>query len=83
MFVKHPEVRRFFDRVAETLATPELVKKSVSDTRVDLYYRFYQDLFGGKYLVVVVKHLEHVGHSFISTIYVTDKVKEGEMVWPR
>ena len=80
VFAKHPEVSHFFDKVTGTLALPDLVKRSTTDPRVRLYYRFYQEVFGGKFMVVVVKSVER---EFISTIYITDKVKGGEVIWQR
>lgn len=55
ILVKHPEARKLFDRVGETLLEPDSVRKSVTDVRVRLYYRFYPDILGGKFVVVVVK----------------------------
>jgi len=80
IFAKHPEVSRFFDKVTVTLASPDMVKRSPTDLRVRLYYRFYQEIFGGKFMVVVVKSVER---DFISTIYITDKVKAGEVIWQK
>ena len=81
IFAKHPEVSRVFDKVADTLALPDAVKRSSTDVRVRLYYRFYQDVFDGKFIVIVVKRVDYRG--FVSTIYITDKMKAGEMIWQK
>lgn len=77
---EHPEVRGFKNRLSEILATPDLVKRSKRDKDVLLYYRYYPDIFGGKYLLAVVKvHRQ----PFLLTYYVTDRIKEGEVIWQR
>jgi len=66
------------DRV---LAEPEAVTRSVVDPDVRLYYRFQRaTAVGDKYLCVVVKVL--VDDAFVVTAYLTDKVKQGEWIWP-
>ena len=77
---KHPEVSKFIGRVADVLREPDLIKKSRISQRTKLYYRFFDDIFNGKYMVVVVKQVER---NFVSTIYVTDKIKEGEVLWQK
>jgi len=77
---KHPEVKRFFELVTQTLADPEVVRKSVTDPRVRLYYRFYAGVLDGKFVVVVVKRADG---NYVSTIYATDKMKEGEIIWQK
>jgi len=80
ILLKHPESKKFFDHIGETLASPEVVRRSVTDIRTRLYYRFYRDVLDGKFVVVVVKRAEG---NFISTIYATDKIKEGEVIWQK
>ena len=48
----------------------------VHDPTVHLFYRAE----GNYYLCVVVKHVN--GEGFIVTAYVTDRMKEGEQLWP-
>jgi len=56
----------------ETLRDPEIVRRSVYDLSVLIYYRYFKDVFGGKYIIF---------KGFILTSYVTDRVKRGEEVW--
>lgn len=77
---KHPEAGQFFELVGETLASPDIVKKSQTDSRVNLYYKFYSKILNGKFVVIVVKYAERY---FISTFYATDKIKQGEVVWKK
>lgn len=77
---EHPEVRGIKDRLLEILSKPDLVKRSKRDKDVLLYYRYYPHIFDGKYLLVVVKIKKH---PFLLTYYVTDRIKEGEVIWQR
>lgn len=79
ILVKHPEVRDFMQHVGEALSEPDTVRRSIHDERVILYYRYYEEIFNGKYLVVVVKRIDR---NFISTIYITDQIKAGDIIWP-
>jgi len=78
VFNKHPETRQFMDRISITLLNPDIVKQSKTSKRVRLYYHFFNDILQGKYFVVVVKQVEQ---NYISTFYITDKVKEGKILW--
>jgi len=77
---EHPEVRGFKNRLLEILGAPDLVKRSKRDKDVLLYYHWYPDIFGGKYLLVVVKIQRR---PFLLTCYATDKIKEGDVIWQR
>lgn len=91
---EHPEMEHFTigqeaeDAIAPsalaviefTLAHPEHVVRSQSDTLVYLYYRMFKDTnVGNKYMCVVVKVL--IETPFVITAYLTDKVKTGESIW--
>ena len=77
---KHPEAGLFAKRISDTLSSPDIVKKSQLDVRVNLYYKFYSDILNGKFVVIVVKHADSF---FVSTFYTTDKIKQGEIVWKK
>lgn len=77
---EHPEIEPYRDRIKEVLSSPDYVKKSKRDENVLLYYKFYDDIFDGKYLIVVaMKGLR----SFILTCYITDIIKKGETLWEK
>lgn len=80
VLLKHPEAKLFFDFLHETLALPDIVKKSQTDERVNLYYKYFSRVLNGKYVVIVVKF---AGEYFVSTFYATDKIKQGEFVWKK
>jgi len=77
---EHPEIEPYRERIKEVLSAPDYVKKSKRDAEVLLYYKFYDDIFDGKYLLVTaMKSLR----SFILTCYITDIIKKGETLWEK
>ena len=77
---KHPEMIPWLGRIGSVLADPDEIRFSSSDERVVLYYQFDPGVYGGKWLVVVVKRLEQ---HFVSTFYLTNRPKVGEVLWKR
>ena len=75
----HPEMQPYVSRLAEVFRSPEWVKRSRRDPHVSLYYRFYADVLGGKYLLGIAKIS---ARSVVLTYYVTDTIKHGELLWP-
>lgn len=73
--IKHPEVAGLEKEIRETLVEPILIKRSNSDEKIFLYYSAYKKYF----LCVVVKHEN--GNGFIITVYLTSKIKQGEIIW--
>ena len=52
--LEHPEMMGMEARIEETLASPERVIESLSDSEAHLYYRFYVGTqVGDKYLCVI------------------------------
>lgn len=70
----HPDLRPFLDRLAQTVANPDQIRKSKDDPQVVLFYKFYGDILGGKYMVVVVKTNEQ---NFVLTAYFTKNIRTG------
>jgi len=77
---EHPEVEDYKDRLSETLSKPDLVKRSKRNKDTFLYYRCYNDIYKGKYLLAVVEIKEK---SMILTCYITDRIKEGDVIWKK
>jgi hypothetical protein len=73
---KHPEVAGQVNEVRECLRSPDLARRSKQDPAVYLFYSPQPPY----HLAVVAKRLD--GEGFIVTAYLTDKIKEGELVWP-
>ena len=78
--LEHPEMAGMENALEETLRDPQLVVRSRTDETATLNYRYYsRTLVGGKWLCVVVKYDD--GDAFVLTAYLTDKPKQGEVLW--
>lgn len=75
--VKHPTAKGKERAVEEVLKNPDYIRKSKTDGKVYLFYKKQKKY----HLCVVVRHLN--GDGFIITVYITDKIKEGEQIWPK
>ena len=77
---EHPEMTGMEDSIAQTLASPEAVIRSLADSKAHLYHRFYVGTkVGDKFLCVVVKIQDD--DAFVLTAYLTDKVRRGIVIW--
>ncbi len=78
----HPEISGQIDRIGETLANPDFVVKSRTDSEAELFYKHYSETpVSGKYLCVIVK--VRGDDFFVLTAYFTDTIKRGETLWTR
>ncbi|KPV64118.1 MAG: hypothetical protein AOA66_0432 [Candidatus Bathyarchaeota archaeon BA2] len=76
----HPEVTGEIGKMKETLVSPQMIRRSLYDEKVWLFYRFFEDTpVTEKYLMVAARILNDEG--FVVTSYFTDKVKMGEENW--
>ncbi|MFN5657600.1 MAG: hypothetical protein ACK5P2_12570 [Pseudanabaena sp.] len=76
----HPEMVDMRFQLEIVLQNPEVVRQSRSDSKVYLYYRFYeQTIVGAKWLCVVIK--DNSNDAFVITAYLTDKLKQGLELW--
>ncbi len=79
--MEHPEMSNLDAEIEEVLKRPSFVRRSRTDPRVELFYRYYENtIVGGKWLCAVVKYWET--DAFVITAYLTDKPKTGENLWP-
>ena len=74
---KHPDLRGRLDDIAQTLSSPDEIRRSRRDQEALLFYR----LDGPYWLVAVVRRLNEDG--FPVTAYRADSIKEGEQLWPK
>ena len=78
----HPEMSDQVDNIKYTLADPDMVVRSRTDSEADLFYRYYSGTpVGEKYLCIIVKG--RGDDFFILTAYFTDTIKRGETLWIR
>jgi hypothetical protein len=82
---RHPDLLpEHRERVAETLADPDQVRRSVRFGSAKLFSRWYTDVQRGKHVVVVVvSELTATERHWIITAYLTRKLAEGEVEWRR
>ena len=79
---EHPEISEQLKKIQETLLSPDKIVKSRIDPDVELFYRYYDITpVTQKYLCIVVKVL--VADLFIITVYFTDTIKKGEVLWEK
>jgi len=81
---RHPDLLpEHRERVAETLADPDQVRKSIRFADARLFSRWYTDVQRGKYVVVVVVSQLAGERHWIITAYLTRELAEGEVEWRR
>ncbi len=82
---RHPDLLpEHRERVAETLADPDQVRRSARFGNARLFSRWYNDLKRGKYVVVVVvSEPDATNRHWIITAYLARKLAEGEPEWKR
>jgi len=70
-------------RVADTLSDPDQVRRSARFGDARLFTRWFDDLRGGKHVVVVVVAERGLGRHWIITAYMARRLAEGEIEWKR
>lgn len=78
----HPSVLDLPEAIAQTLTYPDVVRLSSQSDDTRLYYRWYTETkYNDKYVCVVVVIAED--DAWIITAYLTDAIKQGELLWER
>jgi len=75
--LKHPDHKFIIDDVVNCISKPDIIKRSRKDDNVFLSYRNHNRYI----LVAVCKKINGLG--FLMTVYLTDKIKEGELLWQK
>lgn len=70
-------------RIADTLADPDQVRRSARFGNARLFTRRFDDLRGGKSVVVVVVSETSQSRHWIITAYMARRLAEGEIEWKR
>lgn len=76
----HPDVKDYLPKIQEVLKNPDQIRKSKHDPKVLLFYRYFSNIRGGKYLVVVAKINER---NFVLTAYLTDRILTGKKIYEK
>ena len=72
---RHPDMIIHLYKIKNVLLSPDHLRIENYDQRVLLFYKYFDNIDEGKYLVVVVKINER---NFILTFYSTHRIKSGE-----
>lgn len=82
---RHPDLLpEYRERIAETLAEPDQIRRSVRCGSARLFSRWYTDLRHGKHIVVVVlSELDTSNRHWIITAYIARRLAEGDVEWKR
>jgi hypothetical protein len=72
------------DRIEQTLAEPDLIRRSERFASARIFSRWFDDLMDGKHVVVVVLcSRESRGRNWIITAYVARRLAPGDVEWKR
>ncbi len=79
--LEHPEMKGQLSRIKEAAMAPDAVHKSIRVKDIALFYKLFEKTpVGKKYICVVAKLINYEYH--IITAYYTDRIKEGDKIWP-
>ncbi len=73
----HPDLKPYFSKIKKVLLKPSDIRISKSDPNVLLFYKYFANIIGGKYIVVTVKTN---GRWFVLTAYLTKRKLSGEIL---
>ena len=77
-----PEMSDQLPRIVATLAHPDQIVQSRTDSTVELFYKHYPSTpVTSKFLCTVVKVLPE--DYFVITAYYTDTIKRGDVLWTK
>jgi hypothetical protein len=75
---KHPALAGHEDKVRDCLRAPDLIRASIKDANVHLYYRDIEQGY-----VCVVTGGEETKDRFVVTAYFTHAIKKGRELWTK
>lgn len=79
----HPDLLpEYLVQIGQTLADPDLVRRSIRIETARLFYRWFADVRQGKYVVVVVvSEAVPQERNWIITAYMTRRLAGGDVEW--
>ena len=81
---RHPDLLpKYRARIAQTLADPDQVRRSARSTNARLFSRWFDDIMGGKHVVVVVVSEATAGRHWVITAYLVRTLGPGDVEWER
>jgi hypothetical protein len=79
---EHPELAGQFERIVETLASPDSVVATSADETVHVYHKYFEGTpVTSKFLLVAVKML--ADDAFVLTAFFSSRQKKGVTQWPK
>ena len=80
---RHPDLLPAYrEQLKQTLADPDQVRKSARLANARLFSRWFDNIRGGKHVVVIVLS-EPSGRHWVVTAYLARKLAEGVAEWKR
>ncbi|VAW37948.1 hypothetical protein MNBD_CHLOROFLEXI01-2807 [hydrothermal vent metagenome] len=81
---RHPDLLpAHFEQLGETLAKPDQVRRSERFGTARLFARWFEDVRGGKFVVVVVVNESSPTRNWIVTAYIARRLSGGTIEWTR
>lgn len=82
---QHPELLPDYESaVSETVLDPDSVRKSARFLNARMFTKYFENIRGGKYtVVVVVSDTQPEQRDWIVTAYITRKLGDGEIEWEK
>ena len=79
----HPDLfPEYLTQIGRTLADPDQIRRSIRMSTARLFYRWFEDVRQGKYVVVVVvSEAAPAERRWIITAYITRHLTNGEIEW--
>ena len=80
---RHPgTLPNYLMQLAETLNSPDLVRKSSRDDSSLLFSKWFEDIRTGRHLVVITVSEQDPIRHWIVTAYTARRISGGEKIWP-
>ena len=82
---QHPDLLPDYESaVEETVLDPDSVRKSARFQNARMFTKYFNNIRGGKYaVVVVVSDTQPEQRDWIITAYITRKLSDGEIEWEK
>lgn len=81
---RHPGTwPNFESEIAQTLARPDLVRRSDYDPQTRLFSKWFQAIRTGRHLVIITVSETDPPHHWIITAYTARKITGGTVEWPQ
>ena len=80
---RHPgTLPDYLTQLAETLSTPDLIRKRSREPNALLFSKWFDTIRLGRYLVVVTISEDEPVRHWVITAYTARKISGGEKIWP-